>query len=149
VQVIGDALKKRRSETALVAKLAEEAGIAPTSGSSDPRFLPAARQSRNRQNTAEGSWAFSPDPACAAHVKALTFDAPEGTDILLCSDGFLALATDYGRYDIDGLMAAALGRGLRPLLEEIRSVEDADPQGRLFPRFKKSDDATALQLRVV
>jgi serine/threonine protein phosphatase PrpC len=149
VQLVGDAFEKRRRETAFVAKLAEKEGIPPTSGSSDPRFLPAARAARNRQNTAEGSWAFSPDTACVEHVKALHFEAPEGTHILLCSDGFLALASDYGRYDADGLITAASDRSLRPLLEELRSIEDADPQGRLFPRFKKSDDATALQLCVV
>jgi serine/threonine protein phosphatase PrpC len=149
VQLIGDAMEKRRRETSFVARLAADAGVPPTAGSSDPRFLPAARAARNRQNTVEGSWAFLPDLACVEHVKALAFDAPKDTQILLCSDGFLALVSDYGRYDADGLMAAVLDRGLRALLEELRSIEDTDPEGRLFPRFKKHDDATALHLRIV
>jgi hypothetical protein len=31
---------------------------------------------------------------------------------------------------------------------ELRAVEDGDPEGVRFPRFKKSDDATALLVRV-
>jgi hypothetical protein len=38
---------------------------------------------------------------------------------------------------------------LRALYNEIRDIENADPDGRKFPRFKKSDDATAIFLKVV
>jgi hypothetical protein len=31
----------------------------------------------------------------------------------------------------------------------LRAIEDKDPEGRKFPRFKKSDDATAVLLRLV
>jgi hypothetical protein len=69
--------------------------------------------------------------------------------MLLVSDGFLALASDYNRYDADGLLEAASFKGLRALYNEIRDIENADPEGRKFPRFKKSDDATAIFLKVV
>jgi hypothetical protein len=46
------------------------------------------------------------------------------------------------------LFAAAEGRGLAALAGELRSIEAADPEGVRFPRFKRSDDATALLLRV-
>jgi hypothetical protein len=32
--------------------------------------------------------------------------------------------------------------------EELRAIEAGDPGGDKFPRFKKSDDATALLLKV-
>ena len=32
---------------------------------------------------------------------------------------------------------------------ELREIEDADPQGHKHPRFKKSDDATAVLLKLV
>ena len=110
---------------------------------------PALRAARNRVNTVEGSWAFSPDAACAKHVQSLVFDAPPGSEILICSDGFLALSSDYARYDSDGLLQAAVTAGLHSLLQEIRTIEDGDVDGHKFPRFKKSDDATALLLKVV
>lgn len=149
VQLIGEAMEKRNRESARAAKLAADMGIDPTAGINHPEILPTLRKSRNRANTAEGSWAFSPTAECADHAHALAFDAPARTHILICSDGFLAAASDYGLYDIDGLIAAALSEGLRPLVEQIRQVEEEDATGRRFPRFKKSDDATALLLRVL
>jgi serine/threonine protein phosphatase PrpC len=146
-QLIGDDFVRRAREGQRAARFAQEFDVAPTTGKRDA-FLPAMRKSRNRVNAAEGRWAFSPDAACADHAQSLAFDALPGTHILICSDGFLSLACDYGRCDVDGLMTAALG-GLRPVLEEIRAIEEADADGRRFPRFKKSDDATALLLRVV
>ncbi len=73
---------------------------------------------------------------------------PPGAHLLLASDGFLALASDYGAYDAGGLMAAAMAKGLAALGKELRAIEDADPGGDRFARFKKSDDATALLLKV-
>ncbi len=66
--------------------------------------------------------------------------------LLLATDGFLALASDYGVYDADSLMAAALSKGLAVMGEELRAIEAGDNGGDKFPRFKKSDDATALLL---
>jgi serine/threonine protein phosphatase PrpC len=74
--------------------------------------------------------------------------APEETIVLLCSDGFLALASDYERYDADALLAACLSRGLKPLCDELRDIERGDREGRRFPRFKVSDDATAVVVRI-
>jgi hypothetical protein len=45
-------------------------------------------------------------------------------------------------------MAAALRDGLAPLFGELRAIEAEDAGGDKFPRFKRSDDATALLLRV-
>ena len=47
-----------------------------------------------------------------------------------------------------GLMAAAKNKGLAALGEELRAIEKTDPLGEKFSRFKKSDDATAVLLRV-
>lgn len=146
--IIGDALDKRAAEAARVAKLAAAKNLAPAAGVSRAEYLPALRAARNRMNTMEGSWAFSPDANCADHAQSLAFAAPSGTHMLLVSDGFLALASDYLRYDADTLLEAAVSKGLRALYNELRAIEDADPEGRKYPRFKKSDDATAVLLQV-
>ena len=114
-----------------------------------PEYLASLRKSRNSVNTREETWAFSPDSRCAQFAQTTRLPAREGTEILICSDGFLALAIDYRQYEIDALMALALARGLKPLFEELRAIEKSDPKGRQFPRFKTSDDATALVLRVL
>jgi hypothetical protein len=68
--------------------------------------------------------------------------------LLIASDGFLALATDYGAYDEMSLVTAAREKGLAALGAELRAIENADAMGEKFSRFKKSDDATALLLEV-
>jgi hypothetical protein len=83
----------------------------------------------------------------AGHVMHRTVTLNEGTLMLIASDGFLALATDYDAYDMQGLMAAAKNKGLAALGEELRAIEKTDPLGEKFSRFKKSDDATAILLR--
>ena len=103
------------------------------------------RASRNYVNTAE-EWLFAPDAACADHAKELRVTALADSPILLASDGFLALASDYGRYSPETLFDAARERGPVVLGEELRAVEAADPEGLRYPRFKRSDDATALLL---
>ena len=74
--------------------------------------------------------------------------AEAGALLLLATDGFLALAANYDAYDAGGLIAAAKSRGLTALGEELRAIEAADAGGDRFPRFKTSDDATALLLQL-
>jgi hypothetical protein len=105
------------------------------------------RAARNRVNTAD-EWLFAPDRACADHAKQGRANVAPGTIVLLASDGFLALASDYERYTPDTLLAAAEARGLAELGAELRAIESGDPEGLRFPRFKRSDDATALLLVV-
>jgi hypothetical protein len=147
VEIVGDALEKRQAEARRVARLSEKHGLSPAAGVNRPEYLEALRKARNFVNTGD-HWAFGPDVRAADHVSGTRIDAPNGTVLLLCSDGFLALASDYGAYDADALVAAAQSKGLKVLCEELRAIERGDAEGRKFPRFKTSDDATALLLRV-
>ena len=119
----------------------------PASGLSRPEFLTELRASRNRINSGN-HWLFSPDVKAASHVSRRLMKVQPGSEILLLTDGFLALASDYGAYSADSLMAAAQGKGLAALGAELRAIEAGDPGGDRFPRFKTSDDATALLLKV-
>ena len=146
--IVGEAFDKKTVERNGAARLAEKTGLAPAAGINRPEILPALRRARNRLNTEGGSWAFGPDARAADHVAFKRVVAPSGTLLLLGSDGFLALVSEYARYDVDGLIVAAQARGLAALGEELRAIEEGDPDGTKYPRFKKSDDATALLLRV-
>ncbi|MGN6517533.1 MAG: hypothetical protein ACTHLR_17035 [Rhizomicrobium sp.] len=147
VEIVGDALEKRRNEARRVAKLAEKHGLSPAAGVNRPEYLEALRKARNFVNT-DGHFAFGPDVRAADHVSAKRIEAPRGSVLLLCSDGFLALASDYNAYDANSLVAAAQTKGLTTLCEELRAIERGDAEGRKYPRFKTSDDSTALLLRV-
>jgi hypothetical protein len=143
--LVGDAMAKRQSERARVELLVKPGGRGPAAGGVRDEFLPALRAARNRINTTE-DWLFAPDAAAADHAKEACVDIAPGALVLLASDGFLALASDYERYTPESLLAAAEARGLAALGEELRAIEASDPEGLRFPRFKRSDDATALLL---
>jgi len=147
VTVVGETFDKRAVEAERARRVAAEKGLSPAVGLSRPEFIDALRATRNRINS--GSyWLFSPDVRAASHVSRRMMKAQPGSTLLLASDGFLALASDYGAYGADGLMAAAMEKGLDALGQELRAIEAADAGGDKFPRFKKSDDATALLLRL-
>ena len=148
IEVLGEAFEKRALEASRVARLARAKGVNPAADVNRPEFLDALRKARNFVNTEKGHWLFGPDAAAADHVASSQIDAPAGTIVLLTTDGFLALASDYGRYDAEGLLAAARTKGLQSLGAELRAIEAGDPQGAAYPRFKTSDDATALLLRL-
>ncbi len=147
VKVIGETLEKRADEAWRAALLAKEKNLAPASGLRQPEFLRHLRVARNRVNSGT-YWLFSPDKRAASHAKRRIMMVEKGAHLLLASDGFLALASDYGAYDAPGLFRAAKTKGLKALGDELRAIEDADALGEKFARFKKSDDATALLLAV-
>ena len=147
VTVVGETFDKRAAEAERARALAKEKNLSPAAGLSRPEFIGALRSSRNRINSG-AYWLFSPDARAAAHVSRRAIKASPGAMLLLATDGFLALASDYGAYSADGLMAAALSKGLAGLGEELRAIEAGDVGGDKFPRFKKSDDATAILLKI-
>ena len=144
VTVIGETLDKKASESQTAAKAAKANNAAATDRA---QHMDVLRANRNRVNSGT-YWLFSPDAAAAAHVSRRVVKAQPGAHLLLASDGFLALASDYGAYSADSLMAAVMTKGLAALGEELRAIENGDAKGEKFARFKKSDDATALLFAV-
>jgi hypothetical protein len=142
--MIGDTIEARSREAAR----ARRASPTPAASGVREEFLPALRASRNRVNSEGGDWLFAPDSRCAEHAEQATRPAVPSSRLLIASDGFLALAADYGRYSTEALLSAAETRGLNALGEELRAIEAGDPEGRAYPRFKRSDDATALLLSI-
>jgi len=147
VEVLGESFAKKAQESSRAARLAKEMKLAPASRTNLTEYLPALRKARSHLNSGS-HWAFSPDAQAAEHVSSKRVAAGSGAILLLASDGFLALATDYGRYTAHTLMDKAIAKGLGILADELREIEDADPQGHKHPRFKKSDDATAVLLKL-
>ena len=148
IVVLGDAMEKRAAEARRVTQLAARYGLSPASASNRPEFLAALRKARNHANTDKGGWLFGTDIAAADRVSSALQDCAAGSLVLLVSDGFLALVSDYRRYDAAMLFEAVHAVGLKGLGQELRDIETADPDGARYPRFKTSDDATAVLLRV-
>jgi serine/threonine protein phosphatase PrpC len=147
VLVVGETMDKRAAEAERARGIAKEKNLSPASGLRRPEFIDALRAARNRINSGS-NWLFSPDVRAASHVSRRVVKVQPGSTVLLATDGLLALVSDYGAYSTDGLMAAAMDKGLAALGEELRAIESGDVGGDKFPRFKKSDDATSLLLRI-
>ena len=139
---------KRAAEARRVKMLAEAKGLAPAAGVNRPEFLSALRAARDTVNTEKGGWLFGPNAKAAQYVKARHVVAAPGTLVLLASDGFLALASDDGVHDAESLIHAAESKGLEALGQQLRAIENEDVEVRKYPRFKTSDDATAVLLRL-
>lgn len=105
------------------------------------------RQMRGSMNQDGRAWTFCLDPTCADHTRPWSLTLKRPAHVLLMTDGFSSLSDRYGAYTPGGLVQAAFTRGLQELGREIRAIEDADA-GSKYPRFKKSDDATAILMRL-
>ena len=147
VGVIGETIAKRTEESSRARRIANEKNVSSAAPGVRAQFLEHLRAVRSRVNSGD-TWLFSPDKRAAAHAQRRIVKAAAGSLLLLASDGFLALAADYGAYDAAGLIAAAKTKGLAALGAELRAIENDDANGDRFARFKKSDDATALLLEV-
>ncbi len=106
------------------------------------------RRMRAELNQPGSRWTFCLDPACADHARAFAWELARPAHILLMTDGFSALVDRYRAYDAADLVRAALEIGLHELGRKLRAIEDADASATQHPRFKKSDDATALLMRL-
>lgn len=110
--------------------------------------LPDLRRARDTVNTPNGFWLLGADPAVGANASVTSIELKGPATVLLTTDGFYALTEDYKRYGDRELIATAQTIGLSVLARELRHIEDDDPVGARYPRMKKSDDATALLVRV-
>lgn len=112
-------------------------------------ILDRLRKVRNRHNVPGGYWVFALDAGAAEHARTRTVEFEAPAVALLMTDGFEALAGDYGRYTEEELLEAALTKGLTALKDELRHIErELDPEAHQFPRFKQSDDATAMLVKI-
>jgi hypothetical protein len=106
------------------------------------------REMRGALNREGAEWTFCLDPACADHVRVKRLEIRRPAHVLLMTDGFAALVDRYGAYDAASLVCAVVDRGLQELGRELRAIETSDAGAALHPRFKTSDDATALLMRL-
>jgi serine/threonine protein phosphatase PrpC len=148
VEIVGEAIAKRKAEARRAVRVAKDKNLPSALGVHRAEIEPLLRAARNRINS-DGNWLFSPDVRAAKHAARQTVTVREGARLLLASDGFLALVSDYDAYDIAGVMEAISTKGLAALGEELRAIEKNDATGTRFFRFKASDDATALLLQLI
>ena len=118
-------------------------------GFRDAETLAALRISRARHNTEGGVWTLGIHPDAGDHVHIEMPEVRLPALALLCSDGFADIVDNYALHTAAALMDRAERDGLGPLLAEIRRIErHIDPNGLQFPRYKRSDDASAILVKL-
>lgn len=137
---VGPPRAGRDAETAHAASLAEH-GLG-TKERPQP-VLASLRQARERP----GRRVLGVDLAGAAALSNGTVPCGYGDEVLLMTDGFTALIDTYAVMDEAALMAAVARDGLNALATHLRAIEEEDAACTRYPRFKRSDDATAIWVR--
>lgn len=147
VYTLGEAPALRIEERALAERLMRETGAECESVRETDAFK--AEMAERRRALVEGApaiFGLHRDAAALAERGGVALSGE--AHVLLASDGFSAYVELYGRTDAEGLIASALDEGLAAIAARLRHLEEVeDPTGRLHPRFKRSDDATAMLLR--
>lgn len=125
----------------------ERAAVAVQHSQTDAQVRAALLRRREHTMTAgdvESVFSGHPSRRLRPHVRAGTWQGVE--HLLLCTDGFARLVTDYAVYgDWPAAVAAARVDGLAGLEKLLRECERG-PTGTAAGRFKRADDAAALLL---
>ncbi len=146
IEACGETAEGEAEEREWAAQLGQ--GVSAAAMLRSDAVMQALRESRDLFNTGQGRWVLGLEPKAADHMKSAVFEGPAAAGLVM-SDGFSALELKYRRYQSEALLAAASANGLAALAGELRAIEEIeDPDGRIYPRFKRSDDATALLFRV-
>jgi hypothetical protein len=98
---------------------------------------------RRHRNQPGGYWVAGAKPSAA--YQAVTGSRPldQIRRAALLSDGVSCLVDLYAVVDWRELLDSMQRHGPAYAISRVREVEDADPIGARWPRYKRSDDATA------
>lgn len=103
---------------------------------------------RGFRNVEGGFWVAASDPNAA-------YKARRGTEVVepgsvwraaLLTDGASAAVDAYHLTDWKGLLDLLASSGPTAVLESVRKIEADDPTAKVYPRIKRSDDATVAYL---
>jgi hypothetical protein len=98
---------------------------------------------RRHRNQPDGYWVAGAKPAAA--YQAVTGSQPHDqvSRAAVLSDGVSCLVELYAVVDWPELLGSLQQHGPTHIISRVREVEDTDPIGTRWPRYKRSDDATA------
>lgn len=99
-------------------------------------------------NAIGGYWVLGLNPESSQYMETITLDCDaQPESILLMSDGYSALVDDYCKDWNAAQLLACSRKGLGAAYNLIRDIERMDPEAWVYPRFKTSDDCSAILLQ--
>jgi len=142
-----DAISDRRVDRFAQAEV--EAALRAPIGSDEHRdaLTELVAAQRRLRNTPAGYWVAGADPRAAEQALTGTAALADVTDLALLTDGTSCIVTVFGELTDQQVLELLRHDGPETLINQVRAIELADPRGVRWPRFKTSDDATALYLR--
>lgn len=147
LQVMSPCSAHAQIDTTTKVKMIEaiESGLSPEDARA--HLIPHLQENRKLANCDGGYDVFAPTRGLEDKIRIEVFSPAINGHALMMTDGFYALVENYDAYTDQSLIEAVKSKGLRKLLEELRQIEEDDKGILKFPRFKKSDDATAILLK--
>ena len=112
------------------------------------KTVPFITSQRRQANQPGGYSVFVPDRTVADKIRTKIFPYKKGGHALLMSDGFYCAVEDYHLYTDETLLNTVLDKGLSYIYDQIRNLEEGDPNAQTYPRMKKSDDCTAVLVQL-
>ncbi|HZG84141.1 protein phosphatase 2C domain-containing protein [Paenibacillus sp.] len=110
--------------------------------------LPQIVDGRRRTNTDAGYAVLNGDPAFDDYVEHGSINRIGLKALLLMSDGlYVCKPAGEEPFDAAETLRMVAGMGLKPFVEWLIRREESDPDGRLYPRVKTSDDKTAVWIQ--
>jgi hypothetical protein len=97
-----------------------------------------------QRNVPGGYWVAAADPTAADNALIGQIPVAEVRRVALFTDGASRAVDTFGQMDWTTCLDYLQEHGPRGLIQHVRQIEECDPEGRKWPRFKKSDDATAV-----
>ena len=107
--------------------------------------LEGLRKIRATQNSDPEHALFGLSPHASSRLTVETRHLPEGTDIILMSDGLWRVVDPYKMMSVEELVETVQSFSLLELMKQMRRFEDGGDQDT-SARIKKTDDAAAIHL---
>ena len=117
---------------------------APTSSNLRKALIPTLRHARSLMNRVPGYGVLSITEPPQRYIRHGSLDIPDGTRMLIASDGYLRLTDVYRKYTTKELLYESFSNSLPAMLDQLRKIEEADTDCKTFPRAKARDDASAI-----
>lgn len=110
---------------------------------------PLLQKKRQEMNQENSYWILEPTGAGIAHSMTFRCDLQDVKEAALLTDGFFAFYNSMHLTDsVQALLNSLRSLPLEAMLDRLRTAERADPDLTNSPRFKVSDDATAVYAAV-
>lgn len=108
------------------------------------KIKPLLIKHRMLKNIKNGYWTLEFDKNAVENSICGFLEVDECKKTLLMSDGFSAIYDNYNYVDKNNIISLIEKHGLQQIYNRIRFIEEEDRDILKFPRFKKSDDASAV-----